>query len=75
MRAVLSTRSTVSAIGRGRRGVAITGGARDAKMGCGVVRIRGLSGGEVGVRGVEVVVFCGWGVGGDSVVGTLVSLL
>ena len=58
MRAVLSTRSTVSAIGRGRRGIAMTGGARDAKMGCGVVGIGGSSGGgvHVGVRGVEVVV-------------------
>ena len=31
MRAVLSTRSTVSAVGRGRRGIAMTGGARDAR--------------------------------------------
>ena len=33
MRAVLSTRSTDSAIGNGRRGIAMTGGARDARMG------------------------------------------
>ena len=33
MRAVLSTRSTVSDVGRGRRGIAMTGGARSARMG------------------------------------------
>ena len=53
MRAVLSTRSTVSAVGRGRRGIAITGGARSARMGCGVVRVGGSTGGEVGVGGQD----------------------
>ena len=41
MRAVLSTRSTDSAIGNGGMGIAITGGARVARMGWGVGGVGG----------------------------------
>ena len=49
MSAVLSTRSTVSALGSGRRGMAMIGDVSDAKMGWGVAGVGGSSAGGVEV--------------------------